>query len=202
MNAPLLEGEVLVAHVSPRGPVATAARGTLVLSALEALRKHGVYDAFLAELPEANRSALLDASALRWLPIEHLLAMCLTVDRLKLTDRLLADVGGFAARTIGATVLSVMLRSAGATPWTLLRSVDRVWDRFYEGGVVTIVQLGPKDAHIELSGLPHAVSRYCRTTTQAFFQALAGQLTRSTYLTAARPRTPSPLSFAFALSWV
>lgn len=189
-------------YVSSMGPVASAARGTLVLSALAGLREHDVFTPFLEQLSEAQREQLLAASALSWVPIEHLLELCLAVDRLKLTDGQIAQIGGFAASSIAATVLSSLLRSVGATPWTLLASVDRVWDRFYAGGAMTVVRVGPKDAWIELRGLPLAVSPYCRASTQAFFTALAAKLVRSTYARPARAREPTPTSFAFTVSWV
>ena len=184
------------------GSIATAARGTLVLSALAGLRDNEVFTPFLEQLGDLQRAQLLAASALSWIPIEQLLELCLAVDRLKLTDGQIAQIGGFAARSIAATILSTLLRSAGATPWTVLASVDRVWDRFYAGGAVTVVRVGPKDVWIELRGLPHAVSPYCRASTQAFFQALAANLVRSTYARPARAREPMPTSFAFTLSWV
>jgi len=196
------EGEVLVEHVSPRGPIATAVRGTLIAGALQGLREHGVFEPLLVELPPHTREVLLQASAMSWVPSEALLALCLAVDRLMLTDRQIANIGGSAAGSIGTTVLSALLRTAGATPWTLLSGLDRLWDRFYHGGGVTVLRLGPKDAHIELSGLPHAVSRYARASTHAFFQALAGKLTKSSYVVAARARTPAPTTFAFSLRWV
>lgn len=201
VSASLSPGEIVVEHVSSRGAVATAVRGTLVISALEGLRAQRALEPLLTELPSALHEELLSASPLRWVPMAQLVELCLAVDRLRLTDRQLAEIGGAAASSIAATVLSTILRTAGASPWTIVSNVDRLWDRFYEGGGITVMRLGPKDACIELSGMPHAVTRYCRATTQAFFQALTAKLARSVQAMPTRPRTVSPLSFAFTLSW-
>jgi hypothetical protein len=201
VSGSLQPGELLVEHVSPRGPVATAVRGTLVVSAIEGLRAQGALESLIAELPPTLRDELLATSALRWVPMQQLVELCLAVDRLRLTDRQLADIGGAAASSIAATVLSTILRTAGASPWTIVGNLDRLWDRFYEGGGITVMRMGPKDVFIELTGMPHGVTRYCRATTQAFFQALTGKLARGVQATATRPRTPAPMNFAFVLSW-
>lgn len=195
------QGELLVDYVSPKGRTVSAARGTLIVGALQALREHGHLDALLAELSPPVRSAVTDASAMSWVPIEPMTELCFGADRLRLTDSQLMQLGGVAAGSLASTVLSVVLRTIGATPWTLVSNLDRLWDRFYQGGAVSVVRLGPTDALVAMHGLPHGATRYCRTTTQAFFQGLLSHVAKRVQAAPARSTAPSPTSFAFAMSW-
>ena len=51
----------------------------------------------------------------------------------------------------------------GATPWTGLGYLDRLWERVFSGGGgIGLTRLGPKEARVEIVGLPLLLVPYFR----------------------------------------
>jgi hypothetical protein len=195
-------GERLVDHVSAKGPVITAFRGTLLAVAIERLKQCGHYERYEAMLPPAQREAILCSLAMSWIPIELISAHSDTCEQLNLSDAELIELGGQAANSIVRSLFSSLLRASGTSPWVAIKAADRMWDRLHEGGGIMVVRTGPKDVYVEQHGHPLAGSRYYRTTARGFYKSLAELFSSKVYVKAAPPRHPGKLAFALEVSWV
>jgi hypothetical protein len=65
-----------------------------------------------------------------------------------------------------------------------------------------VLQHGPKHLVLELAGIPFAQSTYYRGVVLTQTKAIMGLFCRALFVKPARPRSPSPESFAMALNWV
>jgi hypothetical protein len=194
--------EIVVDHTSPQGPVVLSVRGSLVVTFLRSLREGGYFDQYVELLPAEHREALVQASAVSWLPIDLVVEHCRACDQLGLSESQLLALGASTAEGMATTTLSALMRTAGATPLTMMStSFARVWDRTFEGGRVSVRRNGPKDCVLEFSGMPLASSPYYRLTSRGFYQALAARLSKSAYANLVRTSSPAT-SLAIALSWV
>jgi hypothetical protein len=86
--------------------------------------------------------------------------------------------------------------------WTILKQNDRLWDRMYQGGGVTVIKAGPKDLILENHGISLAESRHFRAAYRAYWVALGRLSAKSVYVKLIAPREPHPHRIAFAGSWV
>jgi hypothetical protein len=65
-----------------------------------------------------------------------------------------------------------LARDAGATPWTIYSRLDRLWERVWRGGGVSVTRCGPKDAIVEIVGWPCAAEPYCRAAMPSVVAAV------------------------------
>src|SRR4051794_11350932 len=79
-------GERLVDHVSAKGPVIQAFRGSLLAAAIERLKQCDHYERYEALLPPAHREAILCTLAMSWVPVELINVHSATCERLNLSD--------------------------------------------------------------------------------------------------------------------
>jgi hypothetical protein len=104
--------------------------------------------------------------AASWVPIDLARAHYVACDRMKLGDRATEELGSLMAASVSGTLLASLLRtvrSAGLDSlWTVLKQNDRLWDRMYQGGGVTVIKLGPKDLILE-----NTVFHWSRVATSA-----------------------------------
>ena len=71
------------------------------------------------------------------------------------------EVGDRAQKTFfGFLIRSA--RTAGVTPWTAFGYVHRARERMYQGGDVSVVKVGPKEARVTCVGLPFVRIPYFR----------------------------------------
>lgn len=195
-------GERLVDHVSPKGPIIQAFRGSLLAAAIERLKQCGHFERYEALLPPAQREAILCSLAMSWIPTDLISAHSETCERLNLSDAELIELGGEAANSIVRSLFSSLMRVSGTSPWVAIKSIDKMWDRLHEGGGILVVQTGPKDVYVEQHGHPLAASRYYRTTARGFYKSLAELFSSKAYVKPAAPRHGSKLAFAMVVSWV
>ncbi len=205
-RASLAAPETILEHVSAHGPTVTHVRGTLIASSRDNLRELGVYDEYVQRLPSNMRDALLYALASSWLPIEVALAHYHTCEQLGLTPVQIARMGELSAARIVDTFAGLALKIAqgvGAESyWKLLAQNDRLYDRMYQGGGVTVLKTGPKDVWLENHGQPLATCRFWRAAYLAYMEGVARAFSRVAYVKPARPRVASPHSIAVSGSWV
>jgi hypothetical protein len=159
--------EVVLALPSPRSaiPRASSVRSTWIASSLRGLREHGHLDRYFEELPAQYHDAVRTTAAGVWLPAEVAMAHYEAADRLDLPVSEVLDLGMSATRAAhGGTVnvLRTLAGGAGATPWSLLVLLQRLWDKSWVGGGVGVTKLGPKEARIEIVQFPCAIHRQCR----------------------------------------
>lgn len=199
-------GEIVVDHISSEGPTVTHMRGLMVVSSLSNLRAAGLFPRYQDSLPAAHRDGILYAIASSWVPVELALAHYHTIDRLNLGPAEVRNLGALMAQKVAESILSVALRTlrdAGvSTIWRLLAQQDRVWDRMYQGGGVTVLKTGPKDVVLENHGLPLLESRYFRAAHVAYLHAVSSLFTKVVFTKQVRAREPHPHRIAIAGSWV
>ncbi len=157
---------IVVSHVS-RSAAATHVRSTLLQSSIKLMRATGHFDRYLTLLPPEVRDDIVMTLAPTWLPIDLAIAHYRACDALGLDEEERARIAEAVGDWIQGTFLSTLVRGAqavGITPWTLLSHFDRLWSRLFCGGSVQVTRVGPKDARIELGGIPElAQLGYFRT---------------------------------------
>lgn len=197
---------LVVDYVSPEGPTVTHARGSLLVAALQHLKTTGVYERYLGQLRGAYRERILYTLASSWVPLELIMVHLDACDALELPSELIQQQGEQVGKEVGAINYKSLLRvtkSLGVDPgWVVLKQCDRFHQRVYQGGRCTLTRTGPKDALLELHGLPMARSPYFRHSHHAYLRGLSLFMSNASYVKPARPRTPSPECMASAFSWV
>jgi hypothetical protein len=166
--------EVVVPFPSPIVPLSEV-RTIVLLSSHDALRKHNLFGAYLARL-ESHRDALVSMSAGTWVPSDVAVAHYRACDRLGLSQTRAIELGRMVSQATHNVLASTALRMArelGATPWTLFEQADRFWMRAWKGSAISVVRVGPKDAHISIAGMPLATIPYFRFATGGFIAAIA-----------------------------
>src|ERR1035441_5912286 len=161
-------GEIVLPFSGPpeKLGVATRIRTTLLVSSLQSLRKRGSVDAYMRLLPAEHHMTINSMIAGQWLPMAVGLAHYDACQGLGISQPEVVAIGREVGDKIQGTFLATMVRMAGqvgATPWTALSFVGRLYDRLFQGGGgVTVIKLGPKDARVEFIGMPVARVPYYR----------------------------------------
>src|SRR5262249_22628072 len=74
-------------------------------------------------------------------------------------------------------------RGAGVSPWVIYAQLDRLWDRVWQGGGVSVTRQSPKDAIIEIAKWPPAREPYCRAAMPAVVVAVTELFCRMAFVT-------------------
>jgi hypothetical protein len=192
-----------------RGPreslgVATHVRSTLLLSSLQSLRSRGLSDRYLACLEPEMHAPLGEVVAGVWLPMAVGLAHYRALDAMALPEDVQAAIGHDVNERVQGSVIGLIARTArgaGATPWTAMAQMPRLWDRMFQGGGgVEGRRLGPKDALVELVGLPLLDVPYLRAAFRGAFLAGLAPFCQRVYVTLSADRRPAG-GATFRLSW-
>jgi hypothetical protein len=198
--------EIVVDHVSAHGPSVTHIRGLILTKSIENLTQAGLSERYLRELPSDLHETMRFVIASSWVPIELARAHYEACDRMKLGDRTTEELGELMAASMSGTLFASLLRttrSAGMESlWTALRQNDRLWDRMYQGGGVTVIKLGPKDLILENHGISLAESRHFRAAYRAYWLALGRLFAKAVFVKLVAPREAHPHRIALAGSWV
>jgi len=169
-------GEIVLPFSGPpeKLGVATRIRTTLLVSSLQSLRKRGAVDAYMRLLPAEHHMTINSMIAGQWLPIAVGLAHYDACQGLGISQPEVVAIGREVGDKIQGTFLATMVRMAGqvgATPWTALSFVGRLYDRLFQGGGgVTVIKLGPKDARVQFVGKPVARIPYYRMAMNGVFE--------------------------------
>lgn len=156
--------ECLIALPNPL-VVVDQVRSTLIQSSLNALRTHGHFARYEALLNIGYRERVLGSLGPEWLPLAAAEAHYDACDRLALTQEEILRIGEDVGDRIQGTFLGTLVRKArlvGLTPWLLLGQFERLWERLMTGGGVALYKTAPKDARVEIYGLPLARFAYFR----------------------------------------
>jgi hypothetical protein len=140
-------------------------RSTWILASLQTVREKGLGDAYLAHLPAPFREAITLGVASQWFPLEIAMAHYTACDGLGLSAETQVAFGREVSVKMQRTILGAAVRlakTAGVTPWTVYRQLDRFWTRIAIGGAITVYKLGPKDARAELVECPVLAIPYFR----------------------------------------
>jgi hypothetical protein len=201
-----LPAQGLVEYVSPYGKTVTHIRGIMFVDAIENLRAAGVLPRYESRIANRHLCAISEALATTWIPVEHVVAHYAACDELSMSDAQMNLIGARIAKRISSTFFAGLVRRARGAGVESFRFAlshnDKLAERMYMGGKVSVVVTGPKDAVVETSGLPFATSRCFRTGFVAFGEAIAATFCKAAVVRLARPRTADPHCLSLAYSWV
>jgi len=169
-------GEVIVPFRAPQEKlgVCSRVRTTLIVSSLQSLRKRGLYERYIELLPAEHHPIVRSMIAGQWVSMLVAEAHYDACQGLNLERRDVNVIGREVGDRIEGTFLATMVRmagSVGATPWTALSYVDRLYDRIFAGGGgACIYKLGPKDAEAHFVGVPLCRIPYFRSAMAGVFE--------------------------------
>jgi len=195
--------EVFETYQSPAGAQVTHCRGTLIVSSLDALRRHGHYESYLQLLPEAFREELVHTLPASWVPVALAQEHYIACNALRLSTHAMDAIASDVTERVSATFLATFLRTArsvGANPWHALKQSHLLVPRVLQGGSIRIIKVGPKDARIETRGLSLFHIPYFSRAFCTFVKRAALVFTETAY---ARQLETTELNAHVALlSWV
>jgi hypothetical protein len=198
-------GEIFLPFHSPNHvPALTHVRSTLVVSAIQAMRARGLYDAYEANLPPETRPRILELIAGQWIPAEMAVAHYRAVDQLSLAPATIEAIGADVADRTGKTVLHTAVKvskALGATPWAALSLAHRLRETSWRGSDLAVYKLGPKEARYDWVGQPCAEIPYFTRSFTGFVRALIGLFCRTAYASPL-PALSSPTSLSIRIAWV
>jgi hypothetical protein len=199
--------KLVVDHVSAQGPYVTDIRGVMLQARIGLLKSAGHFEQYLAHLPVRYQDAVLNALASSWVPVEAGIAHFEALESMGLSDAQLARIaephGASLFHSLFATLIRGVARQAGAEGvWAAVKQADRIWSRMYLGGACKVMQVGPKDATIEISGLPYAQLRSYRVTYCGFLRGMFGVVTKTCVIKIALEPEPRSDRLAVSASWV
>jgi serine/threonine-protein kinase len=186
-------------------PMATRIRTTWLVSSQLAVRKRGLFDAYLGLVAAADRAALTSVHPGGWVPIELAASHYDAIEGLKLSPLETVAMGREIAQSgITGSILASAIRvaaSVGAvTPWTAVGIIPRIYARSYEGGGIRAWRLGDRDAILEM--VQNRVCRYSYVR-QAIRGMLQEMLEIAGFKTLVRLYVPltSDTSLAYRVGW-
>jgi hypothetical protein len=160
----------------------TRVRSTLILSSINQLRAAGHFDAYERRLPLAERSTILETVAPTWLDIATAEAHYQACDELGLEPAELLKLGQQVGMSLNKTLVGTLARVAqmsGVTPWQFFGQLERLWTRAFQGGAISVMRVGPKEALIDVRKLSLCQHAYFR-------HGFCGVLTSTASLVASR----------------
>jgi hypothetical protein len=200
------EPKVLVDYMSPDGRRVVGVKALVLQNRITYLEKAGYLAEYLKHLPEQHHEPLVRGLATSWVPSESVLAHYAALDALCFTDAQLAGMTESLAPTLYQTVFAALLRITRATvdagPWGGLNQSARVASRIYQGGGLTVTQVGPKDALHEHTGMPFADSHTFRHAHCTFIRGVISMSTKACIVRDVPLRVPRTERYVVSISWV
>jgi hypothetical protein len=190
--------EEVILHPPARTVAPQHARSTVVVGSIGVLRAQGLVDRYVSELQPEHREILLGAVAGMWLPIDVTLAHYRACDALGLPPDQQFTNGRATFDKAGGSLLGTMIRmakEAGVTPWTIYPHFQRFWERAYDGGGVSVVKLGPKEARIHVDRFTLLESPYYRHALRGLVTAVVELFCSKAYLTERGARAPHAITW-------
>ena len=157
--------EVVVPFAEGAMRPVSAVRGTLIATSILSLRAHGYYERYVQNLEAAHRDRVLTALATEWLGVDVAMAHYEACEALGLAAHVQRAIGEEVGDRTQKTFFGFLVRSArtaGITPWTAFTYVHRARERSYQGGDVSVLKVGPKEALVTCAGLPFVRVPYFR----------------------------------------
>jgi hypothetical protein len=93
-----------------------------------------------------------------------------------------------------------MAKGAGVTPWTIIPTFQRFWDRGYDGGGIRVVRIGPKEVLVDVVKVNLLESRYYRNALRGLLTGLVELFCTKCYIherTVAKPE----MNIAVRMQW-
>lgn len=179
-------------------------RSTLIATSLQSLRTRGFLDRYARLVEGPHGETVMTAVAGSWLPMDAAVAHYRACDALRLDTRLQLVIGMDVGNRVHGTFLGMMVRTArtaGVTPWTALAQSSKLHGRLFSGGgTISVTEIGPKDARVEMAGNALCDIDYFRTGMRGLYQA-ATQLFCSSVYSVELARGRAPGTTAMRISW-
>jgi hypothetical protein len=193
---------VVLRHPRGQAPLVTRVRSTMLLSSVRSLRARGLFEQYLERLPRPMHEPILGAVAGTWVDLEIAAAHYRACDALSLTVSDQLAMGGAVGDAVNGTFLRTLVqiaRTAGVTPWTCLKQYTKLWERIFDGGDVEVDKLGPKEALVQMYGLPLFSIPYIRVAVRGMHQTGFMLFCTKCYMT---ELGSTPTSLAYRAAWV
>jgi len=195
------EPVVVLRHARGQAPLVTRVRSALLLSSLSGLRSRGLFDRYVALLPRKLHDPILGAVSGTWLDVELAAAHYRACDALGLSVQEQVAMGESVGEAVNGTFMRTLLhiaRSAGVTPWVVLKHYTKLWERLFDGGDVEVDKLGPKEALVQMHGLPLFSIPYIRVAVRGMHQTGFSLFCTKCYMT---DLGSTPTSHAYRAAW-
>jgi hypothetical protein len=182
-------------------PPVEAVRGFVFSSGQKWLAERDLLERHRSFLPANLRERVVNASD--WVPLDDALTIYDACDRLQLATEDQIELGRIVSRANNGIFLRTVANLAGKlglSPWTALRSIDRVWQRNNRGGAVAVYKLGERVARLEFWQVPLARSPFFVTSMRGALDAGIESFCRRAIITDV-PELWSPDGFAVRLAW-
>jgi hypothetical protein len=201
-----MEGEVFLPLPAPRNklPPTSQFRSTWIVSSQNALKHRALFDRYLDLLPPQHRETLAVAIVGGWMPIDVAAAHYEACEELGLSAGDQLEIGRAVSRYLDNTLLSTAVRLArttGATMWTPISQLHRLWDRMFVGGGVCAFKIAEKEARVEIHECTLAPIGYFRTGLRGVLLGVGEHFSKKLYINEI-PRVSSGTSVVFRASWV
>jgi hypothetical protein len=183
-------------------PPLTRVRSTLLVASIATVRRLGYFDAYSAALAPDRRTAVLECVAGVWLPLASAAAHYAACDTLGLGDEAQVGIGRSVGVQLQGTLTSIVLRMAkegGVTPWTVMPQFHTFWSRLFDGSGLAAWKVGPKEARLDVVGMPLCASRYFRNALRGQAMVILDLFCKKSYMTE-RPGAARGL-YSFRVQW-
>jgi hypothetical protein len=168
-----------------------------------ALRANGLADRYFAALSREHVAAIERVGAAEWLPLDLAVAHYRACDALGLDLETIGTMGARVADRIHGAFLGTFLRASqsfGVTPWVALKQYGRLWSRLFVGGAAGSFRLGPKEARLEIHGLPLCAIPYFRVAFRRLQLSGLTLFCSKAYIREV-PESCGPLSLVHRAQW-
>jgi hypothetical protein len=184
--------------------VATHVRSTLIATSLQSLRTRSLLERYAKLLRGPHKETVLTAVAGSWIEMDAAIEHYRACDALRLDTQVQLSIGMDVGNRVHGTFLGTMVRTArtaGVTPWLALAQSAKLHGRLFDGGGgISVTELGPKDARVELVGNALCDIDYFRTGVRGVYQAAVQLFCAKAYsVELARGRAPG--TTAMRISW-
>ena len=199
--------EIVLPFPAPRESLgaATEVRSTLIGSSVQSLRDFGHFERYASLLSAQHRAVILESVAGQWLPIEVGLAHYSACDQLGLSITDQFEMGASVSRAVHGTFLGAVIRTAknvGITPWTLLPKGNQLYGRVLRGGGGTqVTRVGPKEARVEMVGVPMLAVPYYRNALRGLYHAAVVLFCTRAYVREHAGSLPHATSSVLRIAW-
>jgi hypothetical protein len=159
---------------------------------------------YLSKLPEEHHFTIRSTPVHEWLPAEVVVAHYAALDALALAEEEVLAIGSSVVIHGHGKAIEVALRvipSAVLNVFSVLTKADRLWDRAFDGGALAIFRLGPKEARIDIIGLPFAHLTYPRLAIRGVITGVLRLLVKTVYVNDVTTFSTGNM-LSYSISWV
>jgi hypothetical protein len=180
-------------------------RGSWLRSSMQTLRHRGHFDAYRTHLSESDRFELDALPTAAWIPARILMSHYAACDKLGLKSEELHAMGLETTRLAMGNSFRITSRAASGiglvTPWAALDQFPKFWTHVADGGVIEVVKVHPKEAHVGLFAFPPARYAYNRYATRGIMEAALELFCQRVFVSNIVPKCNDD-TLVFRIAWV